>query len=116
MSKASSKSDRKTRRLRSKKNKYLGPPKQEPTHLPQITELHQLNIKALLPAIHVFNSLVLDEQLRWYSEELTRDYWLYFFTQEKYDAYMSTVNNKPMDFTTIKVKIFALLIFNMLNA
>ena len=106
MDNLSSKSNTKKKRLASKRNKYLGPPKQEPTHVAQITELNRFKV-TLLPAIHVFNSLVLDDKLRWYSEELTREYFFYYFTQEKYDAYMSVVNNKPMDFTTIKVKIFA---------
>eukprot|EP01084_Bolivina_argentea_P251166 421145_1 len=73
---------------------------QQPKHITQITELHKF--ENILPAIHVFNSLVLDAKLRWYSEQITLSY---FGTQAEYDAYMQTVNNKTMDFGTIKQKI-----------
>ena len=50
--------------------------------------------------LHAFNSIVLDEKLRWYSEELSS---AYFQTQQEYDGYIKIIGGKPMDYGTIRV-------------
>eukprot|EP01083_Nonionella_stella_P255281 876412_1 len=75
--------------------------REEPNNVPQITELHKF--KKLAPAIHVFNSIVLDDSTRWYAEKICP---AYFATRTEYDQYIKKINgNKPMDFGTIRKNI-----------
>eukprot|EP01084_Bolivina_argentea_P302245 521684_1 len=71
-----------------------------PKHVTTIPKVH--NFKKISSAVHAFNSLVLDAKLRWYSEEMSRDY---FTSKKDFDNYMHTIDNNAMDFTTIKKKI-----------
>eukprot|EP01084_Bolivina_argentea_P159039 277003_1 len=72
-----------------------------PADIPQIIELHMF--KNISPAIHAFNSLVLDEKLRWYSEKTTKEY---FQTEFEFNNYMQIINDNPMDFGTIRKQIY----------
>eukprot|EP01083_Nonionella_stella_P188740 696394_1 len=79
----------------------------EPTIVSQITESHLFRhpcISKLEPAIHVFNSLLLDDKTRWYSEKIAPDY---FDTRAQFELYMDSVHNKPMDFSTIRENILS---------
>ena len=55
-------------------------------------------------AIQSFNSIVLDDKTRWYSEEMTPDY---FASQQEYDGYINNIGGRTMDFATIRQKIIS---------
>ena len=50
--------------------------------------------------LHAFNSIVLDDKVRWYSDELNSTY---FQTQQEYDEHIQIVGGKQIDYGTIRV-------------
>ena len=50
--------------------------------------------------IFAFNSIVLDEKLHWYSEELSPKC---FQNELEYKQYITTIGGTPMDYGTIRV-------------
>ena len=74
-----------------------------PEYVKPITDVSQF--ETLSRAVHAFNSLVLDEQTRWYAEELTPAYFERCgLDAAEYERYMHVVDHKPMDFGTVRVE------------
>ena len=72
----------------------------QPPLVKPIRELNSLR-KEVIPAVHVFNALMLDDKSRWYAEKITPSY---FSTAQEYDDYCKTIKpSKPLDFSTIRV-------------
>ena len=69
-----------------------------PPSVQPISEPHKYG--PVTPAIHVFNSLVLDDSTRWYAEKLDENYWQ---TKQEYEGYKAKIGGKIMDFGTIRV-------------
>ena len=72
----------------------------QPELLKPVRELNNLR-KEVIPAVHVFNALMLDDKSRWYTEEITPQYWA---NLQEYETYCQKIKpSKPLDFATIRV-------------